>query len=612
MRDELLDYYTRELTFLRQLGAEFAEKYPKIASRLMLEPDRCEDPHVERLIEAFAFLAARVHLKLEDEFPQVTEALLGMLYPHYLRPVPSMSVVEFHLDPEQGKLTTGLKIPRGAMLYSRPVDGLPCKFRTCYETTLWPVRVESAQWTTPDRVRPPLRTSAAAVLRLELRCLPDVTFEKLELDRLRFYLSGDSPVVYALYELLLNNTSEILVRDPSPGARARAVRLRRQALRPVGFEPEEGVLPYPRRSFVAYRLLQEYFAFPEKFLFLELSGLDELARAQFQETAEILFLISSFERPERHQVLELGVSERTLRLSTTPVINLFPQTAEPILLDQTRYEYPVIPDVRRRRAMEIFSVDEVVSSSPRSAEVIRFEPFYSFRHGTSRDRRQTLWMTTRHTGEKIGESAPDIYLMLVDLSGRPARPEVDTLTVRCTCTNRDLPSRLPFGSEAGDFEMEGVSAIQKIVCLHKPTATIRPPTGRGALWRLISHLALNYLSLVEEGREALQEILRLYNFSDSAYLDKQIAGITQLRSEPHFARVRSDHGISFARGLRVHIKLDEEQFEGGGAYLFASVLENFLGLYVAMNSFVQVVVSTEQRKEVMRAWPPRAGRQILL
>lgn len=612
MRDELLDYYTRELTFLRQLGAEFAEKYPKIASRLVLEPDRCEDPHVERLIEAFAFLAARVHLKLDDEFPQVTEALLGMLYPHYLRPVPSMSVVEFHLDPEQGKLTTGLKIPRDTVLYSRPVDGFPCKFRTCYDTTIWPLRVAAAQWTTPDRIRPPLRTPAVAVLRVELRCLPDVTFEKLELERLRFYLSGDSQVVFALYELLLNNTFEILLRDPTPGSRLRPVSLRRHVLRPVGFQPDESVLPYPRRSFVAYRLLQEYFAFPDKFLFVELAGLDALARAQFQEAAEILLLISSFERPERHQILELGISERTLRPSTTPVINIFPQTAEPILLDQTRYEYPVVPDVRRRRSMEVFSVDEVVSSNPRSAEVIRFEPFYSFRHGVRRDKRQTFWMTTRRPGEQVGEGSPDMYLMLVDLSGRPAHPDVDTLTVRCTCTNRDLPARLPFGSESGDFEMEGVSAIQKIVCLHKPTATIRPPAGRGALWRLISHLALNYLSLVEEGREALQEILRLYNFSDSAYLDKQISGITHLRSEPHFARVRSEYGVSFARGLRVHITLDEEQFEGGGAYLFASVLENFLGLYVAMNSFVEVVVSSEQRKEVMRAWPPRAGRQILL
>ncbi len=226
MRDELLAYYNRELTFLRQMAAEFAEKYPKIAGRLVLEPDRCEDPHVERLIEAFAFLAARVHLKIDDEFPEITEALLGILYPHYIRPVPSMSVVEFHLDPEQGKLSTGLKVPRDAVLYSKPVDGVPCKFRTSYETTLWPLRVAEAQWRTPDRLQPPLKApEAVGVLRVLLRCLPDVRFEKLDLQSLRFYLNGESNIVHSLYELLLNNCTGILVRDPSPNSRIRPVSL---------------------------------------------------------------------------------------------------------------------------------------------------------------------------------------------------------------------------------------------------------------------------------------------------------------------------------------------------------------------------------------------------
>ncbi len=226
MRDELLDYYERELTFLRQMGAEFAEKYPKIASRLQLEPDRCEDPHVERMIEAFAFLAGRVHLKIDDEFPEVTEALLGILFPHYMRPIPAMSVVEFHLDPEQGKLTTGLKVPRGSLLYSRPVDGVPCRFRTCYDATLWPLTVAEAQWTTPDRIQPPIKGgSAVAALRFDLACLADVSFDKLELGSLRFYLNGESNLVHALYELLLNNCAQILVRDPA-NPRLRPIELR--------------------------------------------------------------------------------------------------------------------------------------------------------------------------------------------------------------------------------------------------------------------------------------------------------------------------------------------------------------------------------------------------
>ena len=611
MRDDLLEYYERELTFLRQMGAEFAEKYPKIASRLLLEADRCEDPHVERLVEAFAFLAARVHLKIDDEFPEITEALLGILYPHYIRPIPSMSVVEFHIDPEQGKLATGLRIPRGSTLYSRPVDGVPCKFRTCYHTTLWPLTVAEASWRTPDRIQPPIKApEALAALRVELRCLPDVLFSKLELRSLRFYLDGESNLVHALYELLCNNCSQILVRDP--GSKQRTLRLSPEVIRPVGFAEDEGMLPYPRRSFIGYRLLQEYFSFPEKFFFVELSGLEQLAAAGFQDRAEFIFLISPFERSDRQQMLEVGVSSKTLRPGCSPIVNLFPQTAEPILLDQLRHEYPVVPDLRRRHGLEIFSVDEVLSTSPQSQEVTYFEPFYSFRHATQRDKKQTFWHLRRRTSGKRNDEGTEVYLSLVDLTGHPSRPKAETLTVRSTCSNRDLPSRLPFGSEAGDFELEGMPSIRRIMTLKKPTATLRPPLGTSAFWRLISQLSLNYLSLVSEGKEALQEILRLYNFTDSVYLEKQIQGIVELASQRHFARVVSENGIAFARGTRVEMLFDEEQFVGGGVYLFASVLEYFLGLYVSMNSFSQLVARTQQRKEALREWLPRAGQSILL
>lgn len=611
MRDDLLEYYERELTFLRQMGAEFAEKYPKIASRLLLEADRCEDPHVERLVEAFAFLAARVHLKIDDEFPEITEALLGILYPHYIRPLPSMSVVEFHIDPEQGKLSTGLRIPRGAMLYSRPVDGVPCKFHTCYDTTLWPLTVAEASWRTPDRIQPPVKAAdALGALRLELRCLPEVFFSKLDLRSLRFYLNGESNLVHALYELLCNNCSQILVRDP--GSRQRTLRLSPEIIRPVGFAEDEGMLPYPRRSFIGYRLLQEYFSFPEKFFFVELTGLEQLAAAGFQDRAEFIFLISPFERSDRQQMLEVGVSAKTLRPSCSPIINLFPQTAEPVLLDQLRHEYLVVPDLRRRHGLEICSVDEVLSTNPQSQEVTYFEPFYSFRHATVREKKQTFWHLRRRASGKRNDEGTEVYLSLVDLTGHPSRPKAETLTVRCICSNRDLPARLPFGSEAGDFEIDGMPSIRRITTLKKPTATLRPPLGTSAFWRLISQLSLNYLSLVSEGKEALQEILRLYNFTDSVYLEKQIQGIVKLDSQWHFARVVSENGIAFARGTRVDVLFDEEQFVGGGVYLFASVLEYFLGLYVSMNSFSQLVARTQQRKEVLKEWLPRAGQSILL
>lgn len=612
MRDDLLLYYERELTFLRHMGAEFAEKYPKIASRLVLEQDKCEDPHVERMLEAFAFLAARVHLKIDDEFPEITEALLTVLYPHYLRPIPSMSVVEFELDPKQGNLSSGLLIPRGSMLYSAPVNGVPCKYRTCYDTTLWPLRVTEAQWRSPDRFQAPIKSDAVAALRVELRCFQDVTFDKLDLRSLRFQLNGEGALVNSLYELLCGKCTQIVIRDATTGSRVKPIWLEPDRLRPVGFEENEGALPYPLRSFLGYRLLQEYFAFPDKFFSFELSGLEQMAQAGFKDRAEIIFLVSRFERTERQQVLEIGVSDKTVRLNCTPIINLFPQTAEPILLSHTTYDYPIVPDVSRQDSLEIFSVDEVVSVDPGSHEPIVFEPFYSYRHKTMREKKQTFWHAMRRPTTRRNSEAIDVHLSLVDLSAKPIRPNVDTVTVRLTCTNGDLPSRLPFGSERGDLELEGAAPIKRIVMLRKPTGTIRPPTGRNALWRLISHLSLNYLSLVEDGRDAFQHILRLYNFTDSAHIQKQIEGITHLESARHYARVISEHGISFARGTRVRMDLDEEQFVGGGVYLFASVMERFMALYVSLNSFSQLVVGTTQRREVLQQWPPRAGHKILM
>ncbi|HTP34816.1 MAG TPA: type VI secretion system baseplate subunit TssF [Candidatus Acidoferrales bacterium] len=613
MRDDLLLYYERELTFLREMGAEFAQKYPKIASRLVLEADKCEDPHVERMLEGFAFLAARVHLKIDDEFPEITEALLNILYPHYMRPVPSMSIVEFQVDSEQVNPDTGLKIDRDSVLNSRSVGGAPCKFRTCFDTTFWPVGVANAEWTTADRLRPPIKAAdAVAAIRLELKCAGDVKFSKLAMSSLRLYLGGESNLTHTLYELLCNNCARIIVRDPSPKSKIPPVVLDCSALRATGFGETESMLPYTRRSFAGYRLLMEYFCFPQKFFFFDLGGFERLREAGFGGQAEVIILISPFERAERREMLETGITAKTFRTDCVPVVNLFRHTAEPILLDQRRYEYQIIPDVSRRNAMEVFSIEDVVSVNPGSEEVFQFEPFYSFRHAAPRDRQQAFWHAVRRSSGRRGDEGTEVFISLVDLSGRPINPDAEALTVRTICTNRDLPSRLPFGNEAGDFELEGAAPIKRIVALVKPTDTVRPPLQKHALWRLISTLSLNYLSLVEGGVEALQEILRLYNFTGSAYSEKQIQGLAAVASKRHFARLASEHGVAFARGTLVNVTFNEEQFAGGGVFLFAAVLEYFLGLYAGMNSFSQLVARSLQRKEAIRRWPPRAGHKVLM
>lgn len=624
MREDLLHYYERELTFLRRMGAEFAQRYPKVAGRLMLEPNKCEDPHVERMLEGFAFLAARVHLKIDDDFPEISEALLNIVYPHYVRPIPAMSIAEFRLDPEQGKLTTGYRLPRGTMLYSRPVDGVPCKFQSCYDTTLWPVNVSAAQWTTPDRLRPAARLGdATGVLRIELRCQPDVTFAKLGLESLRFYLDGASNLTAALYELLNTSGRDIVVREiaGTPGAAAspRQIALPASRLRPAGLGPDEGMLPYPGRSFEAYRLLQEYFVFPEKYLFLDLGGFDQIATAGFGGAIEVLIPIPAYERAEWRAMLEAGVNQSTLRLGCSPIVNLFPHVSEPILLTQRRAEYPVIADARRRLTTEIFSVDDVAAVTPDSDRVLRFRPFYGparrARTAAAEDGQEVTglhWLAKRRESGWRTDDGTDVLLSFLDRSGRTAHPEQDTVTTRLTCFNSDLPSRLAFGNPNGDFELEGAGPVRSVTALIKPTRVIQPPLGDGQTWRLISQLSLNYLSLVESGGEALRETLRLYDFADSASARKQIDGIVGVKSAPTFARILTEHGLTFARGRRVELELDEEQFTGGGVYLFGSVLERFLALYASMNSFSVLALNSRQRKRAVHEWPACAGWKPLI
>jgi type VI secretion system protein ImpG len=613
MRDDLLLYYERELDYLRKSAAQFAEKHPKVASRLVLEPTKCEDPHVERLLEAFAFLTARVHLKMEDEFPEITEALLTVVYPQLVRPIPSMSVVEFQLDPEKGKLTTGMKIERNSPLFSKPIGGVPCTFRTCYETTLWPLTVAAAELSAPSRLKPAVKTNDSAwAVRLELRCARDITFPALKPDKLRFYLDGESGLVNILYEILFSRLNRIMIRDLTAGSRLAPITLPASALSAVGFGPDDGMFPYPSSSFAGHRLLMEYFAFPEKFFFVDLSGLEAVAEAGFKDSIEIIFLISEVEGDGRVQRLELELSKKTFRLGCSPVVNLFPQVAEPIQLNQRKYEYAVTPDVRRPYSMEVYSVDEVGAINSSNQKIMTYEPFYSLRHSARKEDRPCFWLARRRPSARPNDDGTEISLSLVDLSTATVDPEATVLSVRTTCTNRDLPSRLPFGNQDSDFEMEGAAAMRRIVALRKPTQPVRPALGKSVLWRLVSHLSLNYLSLVEEGKGALQEILRLYDVGRTAYSQNVIQSIRQIRSKPHFTRLISEQGVSFARGIRIEMEIDEDQFTGGGAFLFASVLERFFGMSASLNSFTQLSVTTPQRKEGLHEWQPRSGRKILI
>jgi len=609
MRDELLDYYERELSFLRKSGAEFARTYPKVAARLELDPNEAGDPHVERLLEGFALLAARIHLRLDDDLPEISAALLQSVHPHYVRPLPSLSIAQFHLDRAQGKLTQGLHIERGAYLRTRSVDGEACRFRTCYDTTLWPIRVEEARWGGGSGSSPRSRDAVGAI-RLNLRSFPGGSLGALELDRLRFHISADGGLTAALYELLLNGCLEIVVRDPTPGSRVEPFSLPPSALTPVGFGADDTLLGVPRRALVAYSMLQEYFAFPEKFFFMDLDGLGDLGARGFTERVEITFQIGSFERRDWRSRLEEGLSAEVFRLGCTPVVNLFQKAAEPILLNQRRAEYPVVPDVRRRGSIFTYSVDEVRLVSPDLPEPELLDPFYA--PVRRPDARPIFWRTRRKVPPGRGGGGDRVDITFVDASDRTVHPDQDVASLRVTCHNGELPSRLPMGVGEGDFRLEAGGPFERIDALVKPSPPVLPALGKSRVWRLISQLSLNYGSLIEGGATSLKQLLQLQNLSDSAGGERQINGIHSLQSAPVHARVRTEHGISFARGHRIDLVFNEDEFAGAGVYLMASVLERFFGLYTSMNSFTTLRATSLQRKREVRQWPPRAGWKNLV
>jgi type VI secretion system protein ImpG len=612
MSDELLPYYNRELSYVRRLAAGFAEANPKIAGRLRLGPDSSEDPHVERLIEAFAYLGARTRYKLDDDFPELTDAVLGVLYPHYLAPVPSMAVVQFGLDPGQAELTAGYTVPKGATVETEPVPGEPCRFRTCYPVTLWPVDVAAAGVSRPPFAAPaaPAAARAAAMVRLVLRCRsPQVRFADMDPGSLRVFLKGQAQHVYALYELIFNNTLEVALagspREEDP------VLLDKSCLRPVGFGPGEGMLPYSARSFLGYRLLTEFFTFPEKFLFFDLSGLGRDVLARFGNQLEVYLFLSRGSAD-----LERNVSADTFRLGCTPVVNLFPQRAEPFELTHADWEYRVVPDARRPRAVEVYSLDRVAATAP-DGGVAEFVPFYSVRHGGDRTADQRYWYATRRpAGQAEGEvdHGTEVYLSLVDLGFKPSAPAGWTLDVETTCLNRDLPHRLPFGGDQPRLQLAEGGPVTRLVCLTHPTPTLRPPRRHGALWKLVSHLTLNHLSITDrgEGAAALREILTLYDLTDSPETRSLIEGVLAISSRRVVGRVGGEVAGGLCKGVEVAVHFDPERFAGSGLFLFASVLERFLGLYCTINSFTRMVATVKGREGELRRWPPRAGEKVLV
>lgn len=619
MRDELLWYYERELGYLRRLGAEYAQRYPKVAGRLQLEPTKCEDPHVERLLEGFAFLAARIHLKLDDDVSQVAESLLGIVAPQLVRPVPSLSIAEFVADPERATMPEGVSVPRGTLLRTRAVGGQRCTFRTAAPVHLWPFTVSDARWVTPDSLVPPVRaTDAVGALRIELRAFAGISLSALALDTLRLQLHGDGALASTLHEVVCRDATAILVRAIDAEGRrsgeSARIELSTRALTTGGFAAAERWLDGGADTLAPYGLLQEYMALPAAFRTIDLAIGDALRETGATFAAEIVILVGPFERSDRRALLAAGVTRDTIRLGCTPVVNLYEHVAEPIMLTHRRDEYPLVPDAQQRMSTEVYAVTEVVGVPAGGGDAVRYEPLYGLRHDLpSGSDVPVFWIARRHPAPERGARASDLSLAFVDRGGRTLQPRHDVVTARTLCFNGDLPSRLPVGDARGDFELLGGGPFARINALLRPTPSVHPRLGSTLAWRLVSQLSLNHLS-ISEGPEALRELLRLYDHAESPETERQIQGIVTVRSEAVHARVPGlarGSGLALARGRRIELELDEDHFAGDGAWLFASVMDRFFALYASLNSFTQLTVRTPQRRRPLAEWPPRAGCRAL-
>lgn len=619
MLKELLPYYERELTYLRELSGEFARRYPKIARRLLLDENQSEDPHVERIIEGFAFLAARVHRKLDDEFPEISEAFVQVLYPHYTQPFPSCTILQMELSQGNPEVTGKTVVPRHHPVISPAVGGHPCQFRTCYPTDLWPMRLTSArlQLTQNSEHLRRLCPAAAAAITLQFETQGGLPIGNIGLDNLRFYLDGDQGLMSLLYELLTIRAIQVRVTDAHETPRHTVV-LSDSAIAPVGFSAAEALLDHDNRSFSGYRLLSEYFAFPEKFLFVDVKGLDHPALRHVGNALTIQIFLREYAESERHSRLAQTLNAANFKLGCTPAINLFEQQAEPVRISHHRTVYPVIANARRQRAYEVISIDSVIyaekDATAGSAQAV--PPFYSIQHHHRDEAPRYYWYAKREPSVLEGDNGTDLEVAFVDSQFSPHRPDLEVLSLKLTCSNRDLPEQLPFGGSAqsldADFTLPQFPVVKRVRPLRKPTSSIRPSGKAGLYWRLISHLSLNHLSIVSQGKDALQEMLTLYNLAQSQRMSREIQGITAISSQPATTLVASKHFSGFVRGIDITLTLDESAFVGSGTVLFGAVLERFFALYCSPNSFTRLALRSHQTQQEIARWSARAGEALVI
>jgi type VI secretion system protein ImpG len=618
MDPRLLRAYNEELVYLRESAREFGEEYETVAGRLGLKTPTDVDPYVERLLEGVAFLGARVKLKLQDQFPDFTQHLLNAIQPHYLAPTPSMCVAAF--EPQEGDqaIATGFLVPRETELNAVSADeaATPVTFRTGQDVTLWPLQIVEAEYLSTRAAVAPFAgaagVAAEAGLRLRFTAVGGVSLAKVAPPSLPIYLDGSEVIPGELYRQLVGDAVATVARPANSTAGASAwVHLPKPEQH--GFEDECALLPTGRRSFRGYRLLSEYFACPERFLFIRLLDLGK-AFATCEGDCEVVLLFN-----RAAPALAGSISAANFRLFATPAINLFEKQIDRVAINAFDHELQLIPDRTRPLDFEVFRTLEVTAYAESNGNARPVAPLHAF-GSLLYDWSEALFYVTRLRHRRLSTKeqrlrrradylGTETWISLVS-PGDPGRlDDAQELAVRALVTNRELAEQLRLGSTT-DFQVSGIPA-RAVTVLRAPTKP-RPPLGiSDAAWRIIGHLTPNYASFASEEDEdpsVLRDHLALYGRIDDPALRRQIDGLLAIRSEPVTRRVPGQSRSAFARGQRLHIKLDDAPFENGRMFLFSAILERFLGEFATVNAFTESIFESRQ-EGTFAQWPPRMGQR---
>lgn len=607
--DELLWYFEEELGLFGHFAREFARRYPKPAGALHLAGDSIDDPGVARLIQSVALLSARIHKRLDDDYPKFTESLLESLYPHYLRPLPSYAIARLAEDGAGGGECAMLA--RGTALRSAPVEGTVCQFRTVYPVLAGPLRVLRAGFTAPfaaarapGAVRLPRGVHASIAIEFDLRG----SFAALSargIDHVRLFVDADAGLRAALLDALFIGAVGAWVQA-GEGA---WLPLARSPLQLAGFAPEDAILPDTGRSHPAFRLLTEYFSYPEKFAFVEVD-LGAIARvlppACARFTLHLPLRAPAADTPEARLLAPLAAEH--LLPGCTPVVNLFRKAGDPIQLTHTRADYPLAADGAHAACYDIHSIDRVrlVREMRGVHSVTEFAPLYALRHDAPATGAPHFWVARRD--EELARISPghEVRLALVDADFRPSEAAGATVSTELTCTNRDLPGRLQPGGPGADLMAESASNSAPWRLLRRPTPS-RRFDSREAHWRLISHLALNHAGLTGAGLGELQKMLGLYDLSQSAGARRQIGGIVGLEHGSVRAWIRTRPVSTLMPGIGIRMTLDEDAFAGASLYVFAQVLDHYFALASQLNCFTRLEIVSARTGQEILACAPRSA-----